>query len=224
MAKRIFFLIDRLALLATQQGGFASKQELVKTLTIASQQAFNACLPAKSQRAIGPGLNRQLDTRILPFLREIQYGGTGAPLPATGRFTLPYPGYVSFYDVEGAVTVEEVTGHAWRHKLADPIEGPDATHLIVRDVEGGNPMTPGKQIVPVPEAMVVNLYCYPTEPVYFEDYTSGRPVYDDNQSVDTGWDVAMEPELLVRSLRLLGLEIRDPALMQVAAQLTAETL
>jgi len=230
VAKRIFHLIDRLALLATQQGGFASKPELVKTLTVASQQAFNAMTPAKAPRPVGPGLNRALDTRLHPFLREASYTKLPDPNPRPlgittgGRFALPEPCYVDYYDIEGAEEVQEVVGQAWRQILADPIEGPDATHYKVRNVDSGDIKTPGRQISPVPETLVAIYYAYPTEPVYKEDYDTGAPVYNDDQSVDTGWGLEMEPELLVRSLRLLGLEIRDPQLQAVAAQLTAETI
>lgn len=211
MAKRIFHLIDRLALLATQQGGFASKPELVKTLAIASQQAFNALLPAKAPRAIGPGLNRALDTRLSPFLRRQQYTGGPVVLP-------PDCAYVDYYDVPGALAVEEVSGAALLHRLNDPIEGPTPQYVIVGAMPGQV-----KRLYPDVDNATIQYYAYPTEPVYKEDYDTGAPVYNDVQSVDTGWGLEMEPELLVRSLRLLGLEIRDPQLQAVAAQLTAET-
>lgn len=224
MAKRVFSLVTRIALLGSQQGGYASNQEICITLGIASQQAFNALLPAKSPRPVGPGLNRELDTRLAPFIRRQGYS-TSATLPdlpmTAGQFALPAEcAYVDYYDIADAVTVEEVSGAALRYKLTDAVNGPTPDYPVVATVAGGT-----KQLYPRGIARVeVQFYARPTEPVYFEDYSAGEAAYVDDKSVDAGWDEDMEPELLVRSLRLLGLEIRDPALMQVAAQLTAESL
>jgi len=227
VAKRIFNLVERIALLASQQGGYASRQDIAGHVGTASQQAWNALIPAKSQRAVGPGLNRSLDGRLTPFLRELVYlpsvGSGPLAIDIDGRFSLPEPGYVSFYQVEGADSVEEVPGMGWGQRLRDPNCGPTTRAYIVRDVEHG-PIGHGHQIAPIPEKMVLNFYAQPTEPVYFESYVNDVATYDDTRSVDTGWGTEMDPELMVRALRLMGVEIRDPALQAVAAQLTAESV
>lgn len=221
MAKRIFTVINRIALLSTQQGGYASKQEMAATLATASQQAFNALIPAKSPRAMGPGLNRELDTRLAPFLVRQTF------TPVNGQFTLPATcAYVDFYEVPlsdtnpAAVEVQEVSGAAWNSRFNDVNCGPTVKFPIVGEVETGI-----KRIAPdTISRVIVQYYGRPTEPLYVETYPGGIPTYDDAASVDTGWREDMEPELIVRTLQLLGLEIRDPQLMQVAAQLKAESL
>ena len=226
MAKRIFALVEHIALLASQQGGYVARQDIATHLGMASKQAFNALIPAKGPRS-GPGLNRAVDSRLRYFLRRQQYRTqpTNSPrLPIVdGQFTLPADcAYVDYYDMPGARTVQEVMGSALRYRRDDPIAGPTIKSPIVGEVENGD-----KQVYPASiDSVDVIYYCYPTVPVYAEiDATEDAPAkYDDTASVDAGWGPEMDPELTVRTLRLMGLEIRDPQLQGVAAQLTAESL
>ena len=93
-----------------QQGGYVPHPEIAQTVGLASQQAFAAMLPAESPRPMGPGLNREYDARLAPFLVRQAYA-TGSPTSPTlplvaGVFTLPDSlAYVDFYEVGTAQNV-----------------------------------------------------------------------------------------------------------------------
>lgn len=231
--KRIRFLIEHIKFLANEYGTYVPVQKVADTLGQVSKQLQNALLfpkqPVKAGRSFGPGFNRAVDTRLAPFLRRVTFSADAAkveaeadvlPLP-NGRFALPAAcAYVDYYDVPGAVTVPEVSGHALLHKLACPLTGPDAANPVVAAVEGG-----AKRLYPdtTPE-VTVQYYEQVPAPVYALWDENDEDSYDDAASVDTGWNEDAEPELIARTLTMLGVPLRDPALQQAGVAQTQQDL
>lgn len=228
--KPIRHLVTHLQFLANQHGTYIPVQKVADTVGQASLELFNALLfpknPVKAGRTFGPGYNRAVDSRLAPFLRRQEYSAdtdvqaTSGALPMRdGQFALPAEcAYVSYYDAPGADTVEEVEGHALRLRRACPITGPTTTFPLVTTVENGD-----KQFYPASTPRCgVQYYATPPKPVFALSDPENDASYADADSVDTGWKEDAHPELISRTLTLLGIPLRDGALQQAGITHTTQ--
>jgi hypothetical protein len=215
--KRIRRLVTRIQALANEHSTYLSVQQVADTVGQASLALFNSLIepkqPVKAGRTFGPGFNRAVDTRLAPFKKRVTLPVVG------GVLTLPERcAYVTAYAVPGAVQVQEVDDHALALRLDCPLTGPTAKNPIVATVDEGQ-----KQFYPVSVAScTVTCYLTPPTPVYGLTDESDENSYDDAQSVDTGWGEEAEPELISRTLTLLGIPLRDPALQQAGITHTTQ--
>ncbi|GGG61262.1 hypothetical protein [Hymenobacter glacieicola] len=233
MAKRIFSIVSVIRTLLDEQGAYASTPRIAEMLGMASKQLQTHYLGGTGLWRPRPGvdLNTECRLALAPFLRDLFYekeqAGVTEPtnlLEATGDFNLPLRfRYSTSAEVEGAVApVEWLDEHAKTHRLNCPIKGPTPDRPLISQ----RTAVAGLRRCRLHPASCPNLtlqyYELVPEPVYAESYASGNPEYDDAASVDTGWGEEHEPELITRTLRLLGVSLRDGMMQQAANLLTQE--
>ncbi|GAC1368622.1 MAG: hypothetical protein NVS3B25_21330 [Hymenobacter sp.] len=233
MAKFVYDLVEKSRLQATMQGGYLSRQDIVRLVGLASVELFNFYYGKPTQdkrggRVVAYQVNTQVSNALQPFLKEQVYGTDGAAqasgrgITDNGTITAPldmvHPTY--FETAEGMYPVDVLDDMQRVYGLNCPISGPtpDFPKAIVRPGAG-------YRLFPTPSAATLGYLALPPVPTYVETYdAAGVASYDDANSTDVGWGRQHEPELLERTLRLIAQATRDGQLAQTAGALTQDDI
>ncbi|UYZ60098.1 hypothetical protein [Hymenobacter latericus] len=229
MPKRIHAIVRTVRALADEQGSNVSPSRLNALLPTVSQELFNHFLgrPEDGTRQPAYQINTRVSVALWPFLKEQAYStseaaiaaGLARRMDAQGNLTAPsdlcYPTAIR---VPGAkVAVDLLDDAQLDHRLNCPITGPTPEYPCAEMRPGF-----GWKLYGGADSCTVKYLAYPPEPKYaFTVDADDNEVYDEANSVDTGWGRAHEPDLVARLLKYLGLSMRE-GMMQQAAQLLSQ--
>ncbi len=181
------------------QTGWRSPEKIDNALHIAQLQYFNELLQAFPK-------DEQTEMLLRPFMQtsKLTYDATLKAFPA------------ELYTIDALLTatgtrIEKVPTHQWSFKLKSTISSPTKEYPAYRHLQGG-------KIEVVPEGAFPEVYAYrfvtPTFPKWAYDRQGSQQIYNDNNSTDLQWNEQALPLLINRTLKLLGISVRDEQLVQ----------
>jgi hypothetical protein len=137
------------------------------------------------------------------FEHEIEFWSTGG---ATGATAPKYP-----------VTLAE--SGFYRRRVLDVVDPPSATNLFATIYNAATgpsgPKIPSIEVSNQVSPVKCVYFKRPTKPVYgVTGPTNGQYIYDDTVTTDVDWSPTMHDFLVEKSLAILGLNMRDGAVMR----------
>lgn len=107
--------------------------------------------------------------------------------------------------------VQIVENGFFRRRVLDPIDPPSTTNVFMRIY---NDTTRKIEVSPQITPVILSYWIRPTKPVYATT-TASQPLYDDTASTDVLWSATVHDIIVERSLKMLGVGLREGILVQV---------
>ena len=151
---------------------------------------------------------QQLHLFLYPFEKqEIVAGLSGTDPEGFKEMTYGYKYPLSIKVTANGKSVNKLTIAEYNHRFNHPIKAPHINYPICR--------FEGEKIYVSPRLDVTVTYlATPVSPKYAFNKVGDDYVYDDGNSVDLEFDEVLHDDVMNRTLANLGINMRDPALMQ----------
>lgn len=154
---------------------------------------------------------------LMPFLRKKEQDVTAGRCPVPGDFE--FNRRLTLHD---GTRVELIEDHFWDKRAERKLGGPSLIRPIARieDLGGDDPEL-SFEILPETgiDKLVIFYFKTPIRPKYAYTKPGTRYIYDDGNSIDVEWSHLLFPELMLKTLNGLGINLREQQVIQYTEQM-----
>lgn len=174
------------------------------------------------------GKTQKINRFLMPFLKQEQLTLTSGKVDIPTDFEhvryvdLPADQANSTGDIyKTGQEVKVIEDGFWNGRVTRALNGPDRTPIMRFEDDGTGDIN--IQVLPVSIAKI-NLYYFKKviRPVYAYTSSGTRYIYDDANSVDVEWSPQLFPQLRLKTLESLGINLREQQVIQYTELLKAQ--